>query len=245
MILTSFAQHQPVTSGVYQWSTLQVEAQSDRETRNLMEGKSAHLDYLEIHATTQKVGATPRPPHANDDIEEIILVKDGVLKMTIGNQSAVLGAGSVILILPKEMHTLENIGDTPLTYYVIRYRSTKGMNMSKGNLTGGSLMLHADSLEFVTTNKGGRRNYLDRATAMLEKLEIHVTQLDHKGPSHQPHAHDDTEIILALQGDTEMTIDNHEFSGSEGDLYFIESQMMHGIRNAVDSPCRYFAIRWK
>ena len=245
MTFSTFAQLQPIPSGVYKWSSMPVKTDPDRETRSIMEGTSPHLEYLEIHATTQKPGAKPRPAHANDDIEEVILVTKGKLKMKIGDRTATLGAGSVILLLPKEMHTLENVGDEPLTYFVMRFRSKKPMNLERGRSSGGSLLLNVDSLEFATSAKGGRRNYFDRPTAMCEKFEMHVTRLNNKGPSHQPHAHDDSEIILVLEGHTEMTIDNKEYTGSAGDLYFMGSQLTHGIRNASEKPCTYFAFRWQ
>jgi len=144
------------------------------------------------------------------------------------------------------MHSLENIGDNNLTYYVMRYRSKKKMDLERGQASGGSLMLNADSLIYKVSPDGfkGGRAYFDRSTAMCERFEMHVTQLNKKGPSHKPHAHSETEIILVLSGKTEMTIDGKEYDGEEGDFYFINSQMLHGVRNATNEPCSYFAFKW-
>lgn len=105
-------------------------------------------------------------------------------------------------------------------------------------------MLNADSLTFRKSSRGGGRAYFDRATAMCERYEMHVTQLNKKGPSHDPHAHIETEIIWVLSGDTEMTIEGREYEASVGDFYFMESQLMHGVHNATDEPCSYFAFKW-
>ncbi|HEY3403755.1 MAG TPA: cupin domain-containing protein [Ohtaekwangia sp.] len=243
--LTTMAQLQPVKSGVYSWAKLPVKAGEDRESRQLMEGTSTHLDYLEIHATTQFKGAKPSTAHANDDIEECIIVKDGTLKATIEGQSTILGVGGVILLMPRQMHSIENIGDGNLTYYVIRYRSKKKMEIERGQMSGGTLTLNRDSLKFTPTVKGGARKYFDRPTAMCERFEMHTTTLDKKGESHAPHSHIETEIILVISGDTEMTIDGKEYAGTTGDLYLMESGLMHGVRNAADKPCSYFAFKWK
>lgn len=242
--LPAFAQLQPVKSGVYRWADHPVKVSEDRESRKILEGTSAHLDYLEIHATTQSVGAKPGPAHANENIEEMIIVKDGLLKVTIEDQSTILGAGSVILLMPRQMHSLENAGDVPLTYYVMRYRSKKPMNLERGVAEGGSLMLNVNSLPLKPSARGAGRRYFDRATAMCERFEMHVTQLHKEGPSHEPHAHIETEIILILSGETEMTIDGKEYEATEGDFYLMESQLLHGVRNATDKPCSYFAFKW-
>jgi len=106
------------------------------------------------------------------------------------------------------------------------------------------LMLNADSLVFKKSNRGGGRPYFDRSTAMCERFEMHVTQLNKKGPSHNPHSHIESEIILVISGETEMTIDGKEYTGGAGDLYFMESQLFHGVRNASNEACSYFAFKW-
>lgn len=243
--LSALAQLQPIQPGVYHWKDLPVKKSTDRETRPIFEGTSPHFEYLEIHATTQMPGAKSRPPHDNKDIEEIIIVKEGKMKVTIGEQSTVLGAGSVMLILPLEMQTFENVGDTPLTYYVMRYRSRKPMDIQRGKSNGGSLVLNQDSLEFKITAKGGSRAYFDRPTAMCENFEMHVTQLNKKGPSHAPHTHVDTEIILVIDGTNEVIIEDKKYNGTAGDLYFINSGLSHNGGNGSDATCTYFAFKWR
>ena len=86
--LTTMAQLKPVNSGVYKWADHPVTMNADRESRKILEGTSTHLDYLEIHATTQFPGAKPSTAHANDDIEECIIVKEGMMKATVEGRSA-------------------------------------------------------------------------------------------------------------------------------------------------------------
>lgn len=234
-----------ISSGVFRWSELPVKTSKDRESRKIFEGTSPHFEYLEIHATTQAKGATPAPPHAQTDIEEVIIVKEGTMKFTMDGEDAVLGAGSVILIPPLAMQSLQNIGDGPLTYYVMMFRSKEPMDIERCKEAGGKLFLNVDSLEYKPHEKGGRINYFDRATAMCKQFEMHVTQLDHKGPSHAPHTHVGSEIILMINGDAEMSINDQLYKGSAGDLYFVRSQDSHGITNIGEGPCKYFAFRWE
>lgn len=243
--LSAMAQLQPVNPGVYKWSDLQVNASEGRESRQIMEGVSPHFEYLEIHATTQFKGAKPGKAHANDDIEECIIVTEGTLKATVEGRTTILGPGGVILLMPRQMHSLENVGDGNLTYYVMRYRSKKKMDLQRGETAGGTLILNADSLAFKPSARGGGRAYFDRPTAMCERFEMHVTRLDKQGPSHEPHKHLETEIILMLSGESEMTIGGKDYQASPRDLYFVNSELMHGLRNTKDTPCSYFAFKWK
>lgn len=210
-----------------------------------MRGSTAELSFLEIHATTQYKGAVSRPPHAQKDIEELLFVKEGTMKFTIGTQSKVLGKGSLILVPPQQMQSVENVGDGPLTYYAMEFRSKQPMDLDRSAKAGGALMLNADSLVYKSTAAGGGIKYLQRPTAMFNQLEAHITERKVKGPSHTPHTHIDTELTIVLEGHTEMLINGKTYQGSAGDIYLMNSNELHGISNVADEPCKYLAIRVK
>ncbi len=243
--LHSAAQLKPINYGVYHWNELAVKKDSLRETRKLLEGSTNEFEYFEIHATTQFKGAVPKPAHTQKDIEELIIIKDGTMKCTIGNKTAVLGKGSVILIPPLQSQVFENIGNGPLTYYVLLFRSKKPMDIERSNNAGGVMLLNPDTLAYTEKNNRGTRKYFDRATAMTENYEMHITYLKDKGPSHAPHQHVATEIILIINGETEMDIDGKHYTGGAGDLYIVESGKIHGVGNANEKPCSYFAFKWR
>ena len=240
-----FAQLQPITSGVFRWNELPVKKDEQREGRKIAEGTTTEFAYFEMHATTQMKGALPRPPHTQNDIEEVIIIKEGKVKTTIGNKTSVFGASSVLLIPPLESQTFENVGDGPLTYYVFMFRSKKPMNMERSNKAGGALLLDADTIAYTEKNGKGTKKYFDRPTAMCENYEMHITSLEHKGPSHAAHQHIDTEIILVINGEIEMNIDGTVYKGNAGDVFIAESGKMHQVINAADKPCSYFAFKWR
>lgn len=243
--INASAQLDTIPSGVFHWNELRVKKEKEREIRTIAKGITNEFSYFELHATTQQKGAKPKVPHAQSDIEELIIIKDGTMKATVGDTSAILGTGSVLLIPPKEMQSFENIGNGPLTYYVLQFRTSKGVNIERSKMAGGALLLNADSLAFKQTAKGATKNYFNRPTATCANYEMHITQLDHKGPSHAPHQHLDTEIILVIDGDVEMTIDGKNYTGTNGDLFIVESGKFHGVSNASDKPCKYFAFKWR
>src|SRR6188508_739869 len=91
IFMNNFAQ-QPITSGVFHWNDLPVKKDKQRESRKIFEGTTPEFEYFEIHATTQYKGTTPRPPHTQDRIEEVIIIKEGTLKCTIGAHTSTLNA---------------------------------------------------------------------------------------------------------------------------------------------------------
>lgn len=248
VINTSFigmAQLKDVDSGVYKWSELPIKEGDKRVGRKIMEGSSPHFSFLEIHATTQDKGAKPAPPHTQENIEELVIVKEGRLKLTMNGKSEVLPKGSVGLIPPMTEQSMENVGEVPLTYYIMMFTSKKDMDIKRGQEAGGPLSVNFDDLQPEKTSKGSSISYFERPTAMCEYFEMHVTQLDRKGPSHKPHAHAESEIILVIEGQAEMTINGESYQGTKGDLFFMKSNEKHGISNIGDTPCRYYAFKWK
>jgi len=244
IFMNNFAQ-QPITSGVFHWNELSVKKDKDRESRKIFEGTTPEFQYFEIHATTQYKGAVPKPLHTQDSIEEMIIIKEGTLKCTIGTHTSTLSAGSVLLIPPHETQLFENIGDGPVTYYVFKFQAKKGMDMERSKKAGGTLLLIYDSLPYTESNNKGTRKYFDRPTAMCDNYEMHITYLKVKGPSHAPHQHVDTEIILIIDGESEMMIDGKNYKAGPGDLYIAVRGQLHGISNATDKPCNYFAFKWR
>lgn len=241
VFLSSFAQLAPVPSGVVHWKDLTVTKENEVVLRQILKGTTAEFDYFELYASTLEKGKG-LPTVKDDELEELYIIKEGTGRWSIGGHPSILGKGSVVLLPPQESLTIENVGKGPLTFYVVKFRSNKGMNKERSR---GALALNYDSLNYTETPKKGTRKYFDRPTAMCEQYEMHITYLKEKGPSHSSHQHKDTEIILVIEGEAEMTIDGQYSKGAAGDLFIIESGKMHGVGNPSDRPCSYFAFKWK
>jgi mannose-6-phosphate isomerase-like protein (cupin superfamily) len=239
------AQLKPVGSGVYHWNELAVTKDGQRESRKLVEGTTPEFEYFEIHATTQFKAAVPKPAHTQNNIEELIIIKEGSMKCTIGQKTAILGKGSILLVPPLQTQAFENLGNGPLTYYVFMFRSKKPMDIERSIKAGGALLINYDSLPYTETASKGTRKFFERPTAMCDNFEMHTTTLKQKGPSHAPHQHVDSEIILVIEGETEMTIDGKQYTAGPGDLYIVESGKMHGISNPSEKQCSYYAFRFR
>ncbi|MBS1512175.1 MAG: cupin domain-containing protein [Bacteroidetes bacterium] len=243
-VLCCSAQLKPIASGVFHIADAPVKKDGLRESRSMVTGTTSDLEFLSVHVTTQQKGAAPRPSHAQKDIEELIIIKEGKLKCTIGNKTAVLGKRSILLVPPGEEQQFQNAGDEPLTYYVFQFRSKK-MNIERSRLAGGTLLINSDTLKTNTSATKSSIKYFDRPTTMCNNMEMHITSLHAKGPSHAPHTHLETEIVLVIEGDAEMTVDGQHFNGTAGDFFIAASGSLHMLGNAADKPCSYFAFKWR
>jgi (S)-ureidoglycine aminohydrolase len=80
---------------------------------------------------------------------------------------------------------------------------------------------------------------------MSKRFEMHVTTLNEGLKSHDPHTHRAEEIVLMINGNSEMQIGENFYKGSVGDLFFLGSNIPHAIRNVGAGSCMYFAIQWE
>jgi (S)-ureidoglycine aminohydrolase len=234
-----------LVSGVYRWTGLQVIKEDTRIRRQVLEGKTFALSNLEIHASTLEPGKAPHPPHVHDDQEELIIVKEGHVRITIAGNSQVLGPRSVAFSMPGDEHGIENAGKTQATYYILKYKGKLPMDLERATKAGGSFMLDWNELKASNTGKGYRRDFFNRATSQLSQFEMHTTALNADSISHAPHTHVQEEIILILSGNVQMFIDGQYYEGSAGDIYFLSSNVPHNLKNIGKDQCEYFAFQWR
>lgn len=175
----------------------------------------------------------------------MVIVKDGKIKITLNNKSKIAGPGSVALIIPEDKCKIENESGSQATYYVVNYKSKSPVNIEQGKMADGSVLYDWDELEFSPHDRGGVRSYFDRKSSMSDRIEMHVTTLNPQIKSHEPHTHDPAEIVIMMEGTTEMEIGNKLYQGTIGDIYFLGSDIPHAIRNTGDKACMYMAFQWE
>jgi (S)-ureidoglycine aminohydrolase len=243
-VWTASAQVSPVVSQVYRWNDLKIEKTETRERRQILDGSTSDMERLEIHTSTVAPGKSPHSSHTHADEEELIIVKEGSLRITIKDKNKIVGPGSVALAIPGEEHGFENGGDVPVTYYIIKYKSRLPMNIERAWNAGGSFMIDWQDVIVNENAKGSRRNFFERPTSMTDRYEMHVTTLNVGLNSHPPHTHKAAEIILLIKGSAKMQIGDSFYDASAGDLIFLESGVLHALTNTGNGSCEYFAFQW-
>lgn len=243
-LVTAPVRAQPIESSVYAWAAAPVAKKASSEQRTILEGSTVDFRHLKIHATTLPPHQAPHPAHRHDD-EELIIIKEGELTVTIAGKTKTLGAGSIALMMPGDEHGFDNRGDKPATYYVMRYESKEPANAERGQKAGGSFWVDWNEVAFKPHDKGGIRRMFDRATAMTKRFEMHVTTLNEGLWSHPPHTHRAAEILLMIDNSAQESIDGKLHPATVGDLIFLESNVPHAIQNTSRGSCTYFAFQFE
>lgn len=109
-------------STVFDWSAIEVIQTRNGARRDFFDAAPKTLDRLECHVTTVNVGEASHAPHRHPD-EEMIIVKEGTLEVTINGATSLAPAGSIIFYASNDLHGMRNAGDVPATYYVLRWTS--------------------------------------------------------------------------------------------------------------------------
>lgn len=229
-----------LSSRVYPWS----EGDTPSE-KTMIRGNTTHLEQLEIKAIRLGPKKKSNRKRIHDNLEKLIIVKEGQLKVRIGRQKNILGPGSIALILPGDKHKISPVGNSPAVFYSMTYRSKTPISAERGKQAGGSFVVHWEDVAYREHNKGGRRDIFDRPTAMCEDFEMHVTNLNETVQSHPPHTHQVEEVILMIQGNIEMHIDGDNLKAGVGDFAFVDAMVPHAPTNVGKGQAIYFAFQWK
>jgi quercetin dioxygenase-like cupin family protein len=73
---------------------------------------------VEMHQTELAPGAEPHPPHHHVH-EEIILVREGTMEVTISGKVTKIGPGGAAYVASGEEHGWRNVGTTRAHYFII------------------------------------------------------------------------------------------------------------------------------
>ena len=108
-----------------------------------------------------------------------------------------------------------------------------------------STLFEWSSLKPQPNAKGEVRRVVQRPTATLEELEIHITTLKPGEESHPPHQHVNEEILIVKEGQVEALVNGELKRGGPGSLIFQASNQLHNIKNVGTTPATYHVINWK
>jgi (S)-ureidoglycine aminohydrolase len=213
--------------------------------KQLFNGSSAVLGWQRFALSTLVAKADIKKKYTPGmQKERFLIVKKGPLTFSMNGQSKTMDRGSVVLVLPGDELTILNAGTETAEYYEMEYDSRQPTDMDRAKAAGPSFMMDWKDMVFKPHDKGGVRQLFDRKTAMFNRFDIHVTQLNEGNKSHDPHQHKNEEIILMLEGNAEMQIGTDHQKANPGDVVFLTSNVLHNLSNIGKGACLYFAIQW-
>jgi len=102
-----------------------------------------------------------------------------------------------------------------------------------------------NSLSVTKTEVGEVRQVVQRPTATLDELEMHVMTLNPGVASHPPHKHPNEELVIIREGTVETLSGGVWKRVGPGSIIFNASNSLHALRNVGDTPAVYHVINWK
>jgi len=105
-------------SEVYVFENLPVRHSGKLDFRQILEGKTIDGCKVSVHESVLSPGSEPHPPHHHNG-EEMFLMLQGTLEVTINGKSSEISRGSVAFIGSGDEHGIRNVGTVPARYYVI------------------------------------------------------------------------------------------------------------------------------
>jgi quercetin dioxygenase-like cupin family protein len=100
------------------YDELPVRKRDGNESRPVLAGQLHDGGYIEVHETRLAPGGMPHPAHHHVH-EEMFLVREGTVELTVNQRATRLGAGSVGFVASNDEHGLKNVGTTPAQYFVV------------------------------------------------------------------------------------------------------------------------------
>jgi len=110
------AQHVP--SKVYLFDKLTVRHTDTVDYRAIVDGKTIDGCKFSVHESALSPNQEPHPPHHHNG-EEMFLMIDGTLEVTINGKASQITKGSLAFIGSGDQHGIRNVGTTHAKYFVI------------------------------------------------------------------------------------------------------------------------------
>jgi XRE family transcriptional regulator, regulator of sulfur utilization len=102
----------------YIYSELPVTTNGQNKQRRLFTGKTHTGFKMESHQSDIAPGEVNHPPHQHLR-EEMMLIREGTMELTISGKPLRLGPGDVGFIGSNEMHNAKNVGTTRALYFIV------------------------------------------------------------------------------------------------------------------------------
>jgi len=121
-LLAAAADAQPARPGpqpsiMFRYQDLTPAKNGPMTSRQILTGLTHSGFKIDLHETELAAGEAPHAPHQHIH-EEMVLVREGELEVTIAGRAARIGAGSGAFIASNELHGWRNTGSAPARYFV-------------------------------------------------------------------------------------------------------------------------------
>jgi beta-glucosidase len=197
-----------------------------------LKGTTSHLKLLEVSSLRMEPGVLLGTGISHPT--ELFIVTGGGLEASLNEGDPKhLGPGGICLLMSSDKVQLSNEGDETTEYIRVV--------LDRGRIdTGASEVLDWKDLPVQANAHGATR-----PAFTLPLVNMHATTLNPGESPHAPHTHEAEEMIILLQGRLGFEIGGKGYAASPGEVVFIPSGVLHGLRNVGTDTAEYFAVQWK
>ncbi len=239
----------PLLTTFVAWDALAVRTSAVGETRAVFDNPTSTLEKFEMHITTLKPGMASHPVHQHA-WEEILLVKEGDLEVSINGQKQHAGPGNLIFYASHDPHNATNIGDKPATYYVINFvtdlvRTTPDRPAIEQAVPGKlpSSVFDCDHATATPSATGSRAIVVNSPTLTFQQFSTHISTLN-VGASTKPDVTDPgDELFIVRAGLLEATINGITCRLKEGSFFYCAPNDKRTFKNIGPTPAAYQVIK--
>lgn len=113
-----------VVSKAYKFEELPEKTNGKNKSWQVLDADTVKGCRVDLHITQLAPGEAPHPPHSHAH-EEMVLLEEGTLEVTISGKTERIGPGSVAIVASNERHGWKNVGSTNARYFVLAFGRDK------------------------------------------------------------------------------------------------------------------------
>lgn len=199
-----------------------------------LKGPTRHLGKLIAYSMT--IGPGQGEGSILTGADQLFILKEGSLDAVLNDQEPKhLGPGGICLLLAGDRVQF-SAGDTA----AVLYRCTFFVR----NVPFSDLNYHTSILADWSDlkRKSGIRDIFKEPTRFLGNVNMRVITL--RGRNH-PAVNGTEEIILVSRGKIRVQVGDKTLDASTGDLVYVPSGVVCGLRNTGNATAQYFEIQWR
>jgi quercetin dioxygenase-like cupin family protein len=244
------SQTTPLTTTFVSWESLLPRTTPNGQVRAVFDNPTPTLEKFEVHVTTLRPGMSSHPVHQHP-WEEMLLIKEGKLDVSINGQIHPAGPGCLVFFASHDPHNAKNVGDTPATYYVINFVTdlvhTVADQPALEQAVPGKLpsqVIDCESLPVTATPTGSRISVVSSPTLTFLRLESHITTLN-AGQSTLPNINDTGDEFFVLKtGLLEANVNGVATCRLKaGSIFYYAPNDRRTFKNIGTGPATYQVIK--
>jgi len=232
-----------------QWDSLTVRATVIGQSRAVWDNPTPTLEKFEMHITTLRPQMFSHPVH-HHPWEEMILVKEGQVEVSINGKKQRAGPGCLIFYASNDPHNLQNVGDTNATYYVINFYTdlvhTVPDKPAAEQAVAGKLpssVIDCNSLPATPTPTGSTVSVVNSPTLTFQTLECHITTLKAGQSTKSDMVDAGDELFILKTGQLAATVNGVTCRLKEDSFFYCAPNDKRTFKNIGDTPASYQVIK--